>query len=76
MRLYLSSYRIPTPDDLEKLIGKPLKMTSVALIPNAKDYYSQRAWNFKINGVLGNFERLGLKVDVVDLREFGGSTLS
>lgn len=32
MKLYLSSYRIPTPGALAELIGKPLRATSVALI--------------------------------------------
>lgn len=38
MKFYLSSYRIPTPDDFTKLIGKQPARTKLALIPNAKDY--------------------------------------
>lgn len=70
MKLYLSSYRIPTPNDLSSLLGKELKKTSIALIPNAKDYYVDRARNLKVNDLVAYMEDLGLKVDVVDLRQF------
>ncbi len=70
MKLYLSSYRIPTPDDLAKLLGKPLRSTSVALIPNAKDYYSGRAREFKVGDLVNYMELLGLKVEIVDLRDY------
>ena len=68
MKLYLSSYRIPNPAGLSKLIGKPLAKTSVAIIPNAKDYYSPRAWSFKVGDLVEYMEKLGLRVDIVDLR--------
>ena len=70
MKLYLSSYRIPTPNDLSELLGKPLQSVSVALIPNAKDYYSQRAWDIKVGDLVHYMGQLGLKVDVVDLRNY------
>lgn len=70
MKLYLSSYRIPTPADLSKLLEKPLTKTSVALIPNAKDYYSPRAWGFKVGDLVDYMEKLGLRVDIVDLRKY------
>lgn len=70
MKLYLSSYRIPLLADLIKLVGKPLQDISVALIPNAKDYYSQRAWDFKVNDSANYMKGLGLKVDIVDLRDY------
>ncbi len=73
MKLYLSSIDIPTPDDLAELIGKPLADVSVALVPNAKDYYSDRARNFIIDKRVALFESLGMKVTVVDLREFDDS---
>lgn len=41
MRLYLSSYRIPTPGDFTKFIGKQPAQTKLALIPNAKDYFTE-----------------------------------
>jgi dipeptidase E len=70
MKLYLSSYRVPTPKDLAKLLSKPLKDVTVALIPNAKDYYSQRARDVKVNDLADYMRKLGLMVDIVDLREY------
>lgn len=70
MKLYLASYRIPAPADLAALIGKPLQQTTVAIIPNAQDYYVKRAWDFKVGDIVSYMERLGLKVDVVDLRNY------
>ena len=70
MKLYLSSYRIPTPKDLERLLAKPLQDTSVALISNAKDYYAKRARDFTVNDLVKYMEQLGLKVDVIDLRDY------
>lgn len=70
MKLYLSSYRIPTPKDLESLLGKSLNQCSVALISNAKDYYTKRARDFTVGDLAKYMEQLGLKVDVVDLREY------
>jgi dipeptidase E len=70
MKLYLSSYRIPTPDDLAKLLGKPLDDVTVAVIPNAKDYYSPRAWSFVAHQFVGYLQSLGFKADTVDLREY------
>jgi dipeptidase E len=70
MKLYLSSYRIPTPNDLEELLGKPLNQTTVALIANAKDYYTERPRNFTVSEFAKYMEGLGLSVDEVDLREY------
>lgn len=70
MKLYLSSYRIPTPSDLEKLLGKPLNQTSVALITNAKDYYTERPRNVTVGELVEYMENLGLSVNQVDLRKF------
>jgi dipeptidase E len=70
MKLYLSSYRIPTPDDLAELLGKPLSRASAALIPNAKDYYGGTARKVKIRDALADLERPGLHVDVVDLQDY------
>ena len=70
MKLYLSSYRIPTPSDLEELLGKPLNQASVALIANAKDYYTERPRNFTVSEFTKYMEGLGLSVDEIDLREF------
>jgi dipeptidase E len=73
MKLYLSSYRIPTPNDLEKLLGKPFNQTSVALIANAKDYYTERPRSCTVGDLVEYMENLGLSVDQVDLREFESS---
>ena len=70
MKLYLSSYRIPTPDDLKTILGKPLSEVSVALIPNAKDYYVERARNFKVGDLVEYMQQLSLRVEVVDLRDY------
>jgi dipeptidase E len=70
MKLYLSSFRIPVPNELASLLGKPLSEVSVALIPNAKDYYSERARDFKITDLVTYMAQLGLRVDVVDLRDY------
>lgn len=70
MKLYLSSIRIPVPQELSRLIAKPLNEVSVALIPNAKDYYTKRPRDFTINDLVGYMHKLGLKVDIVDLRDY------
>jgi len=70
MKLYLSSIRIPNPSSLSGLLGKPLTNVSVALIPNAKDQYSQRPRDFLINDSVSSMQQLGLQVDVVDLRSY------
>lgn len=58
------------PDDLKTLLGKPLSEVSVALIPNAKDYYIERARSFKVGDLVEYMQQLGLKVEVVDLRDY------
>jgi len=70
MKLYLSSIGIPDPDKLAELIGKPLAGLSVALIPNAKDYFVDRARNFVVANRIALFESLGMKVSIVDLRDY------
>ncbi|HPR10270.1 MAG TPA: Type 1 glutamine amidotransferase-like domain-containing protein [Candidatus Saccharibacteria bacterium] len=66
-KLYLSSYRLPTPDDLIELIGKPAGEISVAIIPNAKDYYIPRAKAVRISKLEQYYNELGLKTSVIDL---------
>lgn len=70
MKLYLSSYRVPTPEDLRALVGKSPADTKLAFIPNAQDYYAERARAFKVGGIAGYFNELGYKPDIVDLRDF------
>jgi dipeptidase E len=70
MKLYLSSKLIPAPDDLAALIGKPLNAISVALIPNSKDFFAERARNYLVNDFVTYMKRLDLNVEVVDLRDY------
>ena len=70
MKLYLSSIDIPTPSDLAELLSKPLGEARVAIIANAIDYYSTRAWNYKAAKYVRLFESLGAAADIVDLREY------
>lgn len=74
MKLYLSSYRIPTPEDLFGLVGKTPEETRVAVIPNAKDFRPEKEQ--KIQDVLTDLGKLGLiKSKLVDLNQYkpGGS---
>lgn len=68
MKLYLTSYRIPVPEKLFELVGKSPTETRIAIIPNAKDYYSERAWSVKLRETKEYLAKLGLKADIVDLR--------
>jgi dipeptidase E len=70
MKLYLSSKAIPSPDDLATLIGKPIDTISVALIPNSKDFFAERARNYLVNDFVAHMEQFGLSVEIVDLREY------
>lgn len=70
MKLYLSSYRIPTPSDFIKLIGKDPAKTTMALIPNAKDYYAKRARDFKTQSVVDYMHNFGFQTEVVDLWDY------
>lgn len=71
MKLYLSSYRIPTPADLEDLVGKPFADTRVALVSNAKDYYIPRAREIKVQDSKDYFAGLGVEtISEVDLRQY------
>jgi dipeptidase E len=70
MKLYLSSIKVPTPDDLSELLGKPLARVSMALLPNAQDYYSKRAEDYRLKTFIAYFQSLDIRVTVVDLREY------
>lgn len=70
MKLYLSSYHIPVPEELEKLVGKSFTNVRAALIPNAKDYYSVRARAFKTRERVNMLTQLGMEVKIIDLRDF------
>lgn len=70
MKLYLSSIGIPAPEELAALLGKSFSETTVALIPNAKDYYSKRAWEFTLNSRIEYMKSLGLNSEVVNLKDY------
>jgi dipeptidase E len=70
MKLYLSSYRVPTSDNLKALIGGNLSQLHVAVIPNAQDYYADRARDVKIKEVADYLASLGFQLEVVDLRDY------
>jgi dipeptidase E len=70
MKLYLSSIEVPTPDDLAELLGKPLQNTSVAIIPNAQDQYSERPRDYKNQLFEQAMTALGMQAQTVDLRNY------
>jgi len=70
MKLYLSSIGIPAAKDLAALLGKPLNKATVALIPNAIDYHSKRAWEFTINSRTEYMKHLGFAIETVDLKNY------
>lgn len=70
MKLYLSSIEIPTPNDLAQLLGKPLSEARVAIIPNAQDYYSERARAYQNKVFAEVVGGLGMKSETIDLRDY------
>lgn len=71
MKLYLSSYRVPNPKALFELVGKEPKDISVAIIPNAKDYYSDYVKNLKNSELLADLDEIGLSnCTTIDLNDF------
>lgn len=73
MKLYLSSYRIPTPGVLSDLLGREPTETKTAVIPNAKDYYADRARSVKLRETTDYLQSLGYASDIVDLRNFNAA---
>lgn len=70
MKLYLSSYRISTPNDFFDLIGKEPSDIDMAIIPNAKDYRDEESRKVKIDDYVRYMGDLGIRATVVDLRDF------
>lgn len=68
MKLYLSSYRIPTPDDLYKLVGKQPQDISVAFITNSKDSYPPEEARAKLTQTLDFMASIKLRCTTIDLR--------
>lgn len=71
MKLYLSSYRVPTPHNLFALLPKPPAECKLAIIPNAKDdKLPEERWQ-KLDELTADLQKLGFKtIDIVDLREY------
>lgn len=70
MKLYLSSYRVPTPKDVENLLGMPLGECRTVIIPNAKDDKPAQERAQKLAELEADLAHLGLQADVADLRDF------
>jgi dipeptidase E len=61
---------IPVLDELLELLGKKNPAdVRVALIPNSKDYYAKRAYDFKVNRYVEYMKGIGFSPELVDLRE-------
>lgn len=73
MKLYLSSYRVPAPDELISLLGKDPTTVELAIIPNAKDYKELEERTFKLEDLAKYFRAIGFQVTFVDLREYAGA---
>lgn len=74
MKLYLSSYCVPTPEDLFNLVSKPAADMLVAIIPNTKDAYIERIWSMRTKDVTDFFASIGVShVDIIDLRNYSSA---
>jgi dipeptidase E len=70
MKLYLTSYRIPTPDELFALLPKPPMECRVAIIPNAKDDKLPQERADSLDELIYDLAKYGFATTVVDLREY------
>lgn len=70
MKLYLSSYRIPTPEALFALLPKPPIECKVAIIPNAKDYKLPQERAQSLDELIYDLAKYGFATSVVDLRDY------
>lgn len=70
MKLYLSSFRIPTPEILIDLVNKPADQIKVGLITNSKDHYKSETRDLKIRESINYLKTLKFVVDPIDLRKF------
>jgi len=75
MKLYLGSYRIADVEELQKLLPAKPSEVRTAIIPNAGDYYADRARTFKINQKVEVLSEYGFKPNVVDLRDYDQASL-
>jgi dipeptidase E len=71
MKLYLSSYRIPTKDFFCDLLDNPVQDCSIAIITNAKDYREPVNAKQRIADLAGYLSEFGFKkVELLDVRKF------
>lgn len=75
MKLYLSSYRVPTPDELFALLPKPPEQCQLLIIPNGKDDQLPEERAAKLDELTADLEKLGFSVDTTDLRDYDDSNL-
>jgi dipeptidase E len=66
MKLFLSSLRIPNPDEQKQLFGKKEDI-AVVIVPNAWDPYSEGRRNSEVAETITEFEALGYITSVLDL---------
>ncbi len=71
MKLYLSSYRIPTTKKLVNLLGAPFEQIKLAVVENAKDYKDAESRSEKHDLLDVDLKQLGFKkITYVDLRDY------
>ncbi len=70
MKLYLSSYRIPTPDELFALLPKPPMECRVAIIPNGKDDKLPQERAKSLDELIYDLAKYGFGTSVIDLRDY------
>lgn len=69
MKLYLSSYRFPEPEELLRLFVKYPLASKLAIIPNAQDYRLPDERGDRLDELTADLAKIGLESDIVDLRE-------
>lgn len=74
MKLYLSSYRVPSPHDLFALVGKAPETVKIALLPNAKDLKEPSEYQESLEEVAKYFGSFKCAFEVIDLRLFSVAT--
>lgn len=69
MKLLLTSYRIPNPEKLSSLLGKPLEGAKGLIITNAKERRTQEERAVKLAALQSDLSTIGLRDTVgIDLR--------
>lgn len=70
VKLYLTSYNIPTPHDFCALVGKAAGDITLGVIANAKDYYAPRPRAIKLQKVTDTLHSFGFSATLIDLRDY------